>query len=269
MHTGIVIDIDPVFFSAGPVTIRWYGLMISIAILSGVLLAIREASRRGISEDDILYVTLWGVPAALIGARLFHVIDALDYYSTYPLQILAVQEGGLAIYGGLIGGLLAGALAARRRGLLSWGLLDIAAPSLILGQAIGRVGCFINGDHEGTPTNLPWATSYIHPGNLAPDSQPRQPAQLYEMIYDLLLFGLLLLIRRRVKSAGVLFGIYVAVYAFGRFWISALREGAPFLAGLKEAQVISIAALVVAVPLTIYLWRQPVHVASSGSSPAS
>jgi len=263
LHTGIIIDIDPVLFSAGPITIRWYGLMISVAILVGVLLAIREASRRGIAEDDILNVALWGVPAALIGARLFHVIDALDYYSTYPLQILAFQEGGLAIYGGLICGLLAGALAARRKGLLSWSMLDIAAPSLILGQAIGRVGCFINGDHQGLPTNLPWATSYIHPGNLAPDSQPRHPAQVYELIYDLLLFGLLLLVRRRLKRDGVVFAIYAAAYAFGRFWISALREDAPFLMGLKEAQLISVATFLVAVPLMVYLWRQPVRATSS------
>lgn len=263
MRTSIIIDIDPVFFSSGPVTIRWFGLMISIAILVGILLAIREASRRGISENDILYVALWGVPAAMVGARLFHVIDAWDYYSTYPLQILAFQEGGLAIYGGLAGGLLAGALAARRKHLLSWGLLDISAPSLILGQAIGRVGCFINGDHQGVPTNLPWATSYIHPGNLAPDSQPRQPTQVYEMIYDLLLFGLLLLVRRRLKRDGVLFALYAAVYAFGRFWISALREGAPFLMGLREAQAISVLVFVATVPLALYLWLRPVRVTSA------
>ena len=263
MPTGIIVNIDPVFFSSGPITIRWYGVSISIAILVGILLAIREASRRGISEDDILYVALWGIPAAMVGARVFHVIDAWDYYSTYPLQILAFQEGGLAIYGGLAGGLLAGALAARRKRLLSWGLLDIAAPSLILGQAIGRVGCFINGDYQGVPTTLPWATSYIHPGNLAPDSQPRQPTQVYEMIYDLLLFGLLLLIRRRLKRDGVLFAIYAAVYAFGRFWISLLREGAPFLMGLREAQATSVVVFVVTVPLTIYLWRRPMRVTGS------
>jgi phosphatidylglycerol---prolipoprotein diacylglyceryl transferase len=265
LHAGITIDIDPTLLAAGLLTIRWYGLMISLAILVGVLLGIREATRRGISEDDVLYMVLWGVPAALIGARLFHVIDAWDYYSTYPLQIIAFQEGGLAIYGGLAGGLLAGALAARHRGLLSWKLLDIAAPSMILGQAIGRVGCFINGDHQGPPTNLPWATSYVHPGNLAPDSLPRHPAQVYELIYDLLLFGLLLLLRRRLRRDGLLFATYVAVYAFGRFWISALREDAPFLMGLKEAQVISVAAFVVAVPLMAYLWRRPRQVASPES----
>ncbi len=257
MHSGIIIDINPVLFASGPVTIRWYGVMISVAIIVAGLLAIREAKRIGISEDEVLYVLVWAVPAALAGARLFHVIDAWDYYITYPLQILAIQEGGLAIYGGLAGGLLAGAWAARRKGILSWKLLDIAAPSMILGQAIGRIGCFINGDHQGAPANLPWATAYVNPGSLAPDSEPRHPTQVYELLYDLAVFALLIALRPRLKRDGMVFALYAALYAFGRFWISALREDAPFLMGLKEDQVISVLAFLVAIPLMVYLWRRP------------
>ncbi|HEX9017375.1 MAG TPA: prolipoprotein diacylglyceryl transferase [Chloroflexota bacterium] len=265
MHSGIVIDIDPVLFAAGPVIIRWYGVMISIGIVAGAVLGMREARRRGISEDDILYLLVWAVPAALVGARLFHVVDAWDYYLTYPLQILAIQEGGLAIYGGLIGGLLAGAWAARRKGILSLGLLDLAAPSLILGQAIGRIGCFVNGDHQGPPSDLPWATSYVHTGNVAPDSQPRQPAQLYEMLYDLAILGLLMFLRPRLKKDGILFALYAALYSFGRFWISALRGDALFLAGLKEAQLISVVTFLVAVPVMVYIWRRPAAQTSAES----
>lgn len=216
----------------------------------------REAARRGISEDDALYVALWALPAAFVGARLLHIVDAWEYYTTAPLQIVAFQEGGLAIYGGLLGGMAGGALAARRRGLLSWKLLDAAAPGMILGQAIGRMGCFLNGDHQGPPANLPWATSYVNPGSLAPDSLPRHPAQLYELIYDLAVLGLLLMLRGRLRRDGVLFTIYAALYSFGRFWISALREDAPFLLGLKEAQVVSVAAFLLAVPLMVLLSRR-------------
>ncbi len=256
MPTGITIDIDPVLIGAGPLTIRWYGLMMSLAILAGVLLAIHQAARRGISEDDSLYVALWAVPAALLGARLLHVVDAWAYYSTYPLQILALHEGGLAIYGGLLGGLAGGAWAARRKRLPVLKLLDIAAPAMILGQAIGRLGCFINGDHQGSPADLPWATSYVNPRSMAPDSLPRHPAQLYELLYDLAILALLWVLRDRLKKEGALFTLYAALYSSGRFWISALREDAPFMIGLKEAQVVSIAAFVLGVPLMVFLMRR-------------
>ncbi len=256
MPATIVIDINPILFSAGPIVIRWYGLMISLAILAGLVLAIREGGRLGISEDDVLYVALWGVPLGLIGARIFHVLDVWEYYANYPLQVLAIQQGGLALYGGLIGGIAGGLVAIHRRKLPLWRFLDIAAPSLVLGQAIGRVGSFINGDQQGPPAQLPWATSYVHPGNLAPDSQPRHPAQIYEMLYDLALFGLLLLLRRRLKREGVLFALYAALYAFGRFWISTFREDALFLMGLGQAQVISIVVFLAALSMAVYLWRR-------------
>ena len=256
MSSGIVIDIDPVLTTIGPLTLRWYGLMMSLAILAGVAFGVREAKRRGIGEEDALSIVLWAIPSAFIGARLLHVIDAWQYYTTYPLQILAVQEGGLAIYGGLLGGIAGGAWAARRRGLLSWKLADAAAPAILLGQAIGRLGCFANGDHQGYPADLPWATSYIHPGSLAPDSLPRHPTQLYELFYDLAVLGLLVLLGKRVKKGGVVFTLYAVLYSFGRFWISALREDALFLLGLKEAQVVSIAVFLVAVPALAILLRR-------------
>lgn len=257
MPAFITVDVDPVLLAAGPVTIRWYGVMISVALVLGTVLAVREAARRGIHENDLLHVTVWAVPFGLLGARLFHVVDAWKYYATYPLQILALQEGGLDLYGGLVGGIAGGLWAARQKGLPSWKLLDVAAPSLILGQAVGRVGCFINGDHQGLPTSLPWATSYVNPASLAIDSTPRHPAQLYELLYDLVVFALLLALRPRLKREGLLFLAYAALYSFGRFWISAFREDAPFLTGLKEAQVISVAVLLVAMPLGVYLWRRP------------
>ncbi|MGE5618738.1 MAG: prolipoprotein diacylglyceryl transferase [Sphingomonadaceae bacterium] len=256
MISAIVIDIDPVLFTAGPVSLRWYGVLLSLAIVTAVLLAIREAGRHGITEDSVVHVVMWAVPSALVGARLFHVVDVWQFYATYPLQILAIQEGGLAIYGGLVGGVIGGVVAARRAGLPTLKLMDIAAPSMILGQAIGRIGCFLNGEHQGAPTSLPWATSYVNPRSLAPDSLPRHPAQLYEMLYDLALFGLLLLLRRRLRQDGLLFTLYAALYSFGRFWISALREDAIFLMGLKEAQVISIAIILFAAPLALYLSRR-------------
>jgi phosphatidylglycerol---prolipoprotein diacylglyceryl transferase len=256
VFSGIIVDIDPVLLTFGSFTIRWYGLMMALAILAGVTFGLRRARAAGIDEDDAFYVVLWAIPSAFVGARLLHVIDAWQYYTTYPLQILAIQEGGLTIYGGLIGGVIGGALAARRKGLLSWRILDVAAPAMILGQAIGRVGCFINGEHQGHPADLPWATSYIHPNSLAPDSLPRHPAQSYELLFDLAVLGLLLLLGRRVKRDGVIFALYASLYSFGRFWISTLREDAVFLMGFNEAQVVSIIVFLLAFPALIVLWRR-------------
>ncbi|MGI5834994.1 MAG: prolipoprotein diacylglyceryl transferase family protein, partial [Chloroflexota bacterium] len=100
----ISIDIDPVLAVVGPITIRWYGLTISIALVIGVILALREAARRGIPENDLLYAIVWAIPIGFLGARLFHIVDAWKYYATYPLQMLAFQEGGVSLYGGLICG---------------------------------------------------------------------------------------------------------------------------------------------------------------------
>lgn len=263
MPAKITIYIDPVLFTAGPVTVRWYGVAMFVAILVGVALALREAGRRGYSRESVLYVALWAVPFGILGARLLHVIDAWEYYATQPLQIPNMYQGGLSLYGGLLGGLAGGALAARRRGILSWELLDIAAPSMILGQAIGRVGCFINGDHQGSPTTLPWATSYVHPNSTALDSVARHPTQLYELTYDLAVFGLLLLLRGRLKWHGALFALYAALYSLGRFWISALRVDPHLLLGLREAQLVSAAILLIAVPIMILLQRR----AAANSSP--
>lgn len=257
----ISVDIDPVFAVLGPVTLRWYGLTISVALVVGTLLALREAARRGIPENDMLYTVVWSIPFGLLGARLLHIIDAWKYYATYPLQILAFQEGGLALYGGLIGGVAGGLWAARQKGLPVWTLLDIAAPSLILGQAVGRVGSFINGDHQGLPTDLPWATSYVNPASLAIDSTPRHPTQLYELLFDLAVYALLLALRSKINRDGGLFLAYAVLYSFGRFWISALREDAPFLLGLQAAQVISLAILIAAIPFAFYIIRKPLGIA--------
>ncbi len=258
----IAVDIDPVLAVVGPITIRWYGLAVSLALVIGTIITLREAARRGIPENDILFVILWSIPFGFLGARLLHVVDAWKYYATYPLQILAFQEGGVALYGGLICGVAGGIWAARRRKLPAWRLLDITAPGLILGQALGRLGSFINGDHQGLPTDLPWATSYVNPASLAIDSAPRHPAQLYELLFDLVVFALLVTLRPRIKWEGGLFLAYAALYSFGRFWISALRDDTPFLFGLQSAQLISLVIFFTVIPLAIYLKRKPLGVAS-------
>ncbi len=252
--TGIVLPIDPIITQIGPFVLRWYGLMIGLGVIAGVWVGVKEAERRGISLDEATNLATWAVPAGFVGARLLHVLDALPYYLSNPVKILAINEGGMAIFGGLMGGALAGWVYAKRHHLPIAKLADAAAPGMVLGQAIGRLGCFFNGDHQGTPANLPWATWYTNPNTVVPDfGVPRHPTQIYELLYDLAVFGVIWFLRKRITVDGVLFWIYASLYSFGRFWISFLRLDAEFLFGLKEAQVVSLVVFMIGVPLVMYL----------------
>ncbi|MBI2954543.1 MAG: prolipoprotein diacylglyceryl transferase [Chloroflexi bacterium] len=250
----VVIDIDPAILRLGHFSVQWYSVAIITAIIAGFYMALREAKRKGISQDEIYSIGTWAVLGGIVGARLLHVIDKLDYYTANPGAILAFQSGGLAILGAILGGATAVFVYTRRRGLPLGRVADIIAPSLILGQAIGRVGCTINGDAVGAPTDLPWGFVYVNPGAMAPSlGQAYHPTQLYELILDLLIFGFLWWARRRVKVDGLLFLIYLSLYSVVKFTVSFWRQEALFLAGFQEAQVVSLATLVFAVVLATNL----------------
>jgi phosphatidylglycerol:prolipoprotein diacylglycerol transferase len=252
--TGIVLPFDPIIVQIGPFVLRWYGLMIGLGVIAGVWLGVKEAARRGISIEHATNLATWAVPAGFVGARLFHVVDQLPYYLANPMKIIAINEGGMAIYGGLIGGALAGLAYAIKYDLPIGKLADAAAPGMLLGQTIGRIGCLLNGDHQGLPASLPWATMYTNPNTVVPDfGVPRHPTQVYELLYDLALFGVIWVLRKRITVDGVLFWIYATLYAFGRFWISFLRLDAEFLFGLKEAQIVSLVIFMIGVPVILYL----------------
>lgn len=254
----IVVDIDPIILHIGQFSVRWYGLAIASGILAGFFIAGREARRKGISPDDIYSVGLWAVLAGLVGSRIFHVVDHLDYYLANPISAFNIQDGGLAILGGILFGSVAGALYARYRGLPVGKVADAIAPGIILGQAIGRIGCTINGDAVGVPTNVPWGFIYVHPDAMAPSlGMAFQPTMLYEMFWDLLVFGVLWWARGRVKVDGLLFMIYLSLYSIGKFVISFWRQEAIFLFGLQEAQVVSLATIAFAVLVGLLLTSRP------------
>src|SRR5262252_3370557 len=148
--------------SIGPFTLRWYGILMAGAMAIGLWLAYKDAVRRGVDPDPLLKASELALLGGLVGARLYYVLFNLDYYSQFPAKVLAVWEGGLAIHGGLIGGILVGGGYALARHLPIREYLDVAAPSLALGQAIGRWGNFFNEEAFGTPTDLPWRL-YISP----------------------------------------------------------------------------------------------------------
>jgi phosphatidylglycerol:prolipoprotein diacylglycerol transferase len=253
----ITIDLDPVLLRIGHLEFRWYGVMIVLGILAGAFVILREARRKGMAEAPILDAIPWAILGGLVGARVFHILDFWDYYSANPGLLITLRLDGLAIYGGLVGGVVAVAGYAAWKKLSFWRLADVAAVGLPLGQAIGRVGCLINGCNYGIPTTLPWGVIWTNPGAMAPiNDVARHPAQAYEALLSLAVFGLVWLLRKRFKTDGLLFLVYVVAYSLGRFPISLVREDTIALFGLRQAQVVGLALTLLALPVAYYLTRR-------------
>ncbi len=267
---GIKINIDPMIGHVGPIMPTWYGLFVALAVAIGWWLGLREARRRGLDVEKVHSLILWSVLGGLVGARLFHVVDRPNLYAADPLRALYVWEGGLAIYGGLVSGVLTGLLCARWRGIPAWRMADAAAPGLILGQALGRLACIPNGDAYGAPTDVPWAFIYTNPKAMLPPDLlgvPLHPYPVYELLFDLALLGLLWKLRDIYKTDGLLFLTYAGVYAAGRFFLTFFRMEQVWFFGLQEAQVVSLAVLVLTVPLVSWrLQAKKTAIAEQGGS---
>jgi phosphatidylglycerol:prolipoprotein diacylglycerol transferase len=267
----VEIDIDPVIVRLGPLALRWYSVMIMAGVMAGVWLAARFAERRGFVADDVYGAAFWIVGGGIVGARLAHVIDRWDYYRVEPIRAFAIYEGGIAIWGGLIAGGLAGWLYTRRHRLPFWRFADAAAHGALFGLALGRIGCIVNGDVAGKPTSGDWGFVYTNPQALLPKAEyfntPTHPYPLYEMGLDLLLFGLLFVVARRARFDGAVFLACCVGYAAIRFVLTFVREEAMFLFGLQQAQVISLLIIVIAAYLYLFL-RSRVGPARSPAAPA-
>jgi len=253
----IEIGIDPIAF----LNVRWYGIMIALGVLVLVLWTIRGV-RRGaaLSYNTVLTAAIVGIPAGVIFARLLHVIDRWDYYSQNPGQIIGGE--GLTIYGAVLGAALAIWIYSRFSNFSFAYAADVIAPGIILAQAIGRVGCTINGCCYGTATSLPWGVVYTHPDSFAyfasqalPTGIGLHPTQVYEIIFALILFGVLIGLKGRLQPDGSLFLVYLSLYSLWRIGIDFIREGTPFLFGLHQAQVIAIIVLAVTIPLLVLRTR--------------
>jgi phosphatidylglycerol:prolipoprotein diacylglycerol transferase len=255
----ITMPIDPILFSIGHFALRWYSLIILLAILVGIWVAGREAERRGLGKETIDELVLWLVPAGLIGARLFHVADHWDHvYSLDPVRVLYIWQGGIAIWGAVIGGLIALVVLAWRRGWRLPVLLDTLAPAVVLGQGIGRIACVITGDAMGKPTNGPFGIAYSSPHALVPElGVYYTPTPVYELLMNVGIFALLWKLRKRNLPDGALFLIYLLLYSAGRFLITFWSSYRTFAFGLNQSQYISLAALAVGLPLLIYVLRRP------------
>lgn len=250
----IPISIDPIIFSLGHFHLRWYSLILMAAIAIGYWFVEREAVRKGYKSEDIADSALWIIAAGLIGSRLFHVIDHWqDSFAANPIRALYVWEGGLAIWGGVLGGLLAVAILAHIHHWKLPRLLDSFVPGLVLAQAVGRVACIITGDAVGKPTSGPFGFAYISPNAAVPQlGVYYTPTPVYEIIMNLAIFAFLWSLRKRNLPDGILTLIYLALYSFMRFFIAFTSAYQIIAFGLNQAQLISILVLAVSLPrLTI------------------
>jgi phosphatidylglycerol:prolipoprotein diacylglycerol transferase len=256
----VTIAIDPVLIHIGTILVRWYGVAIAVGIALGIVLALREARRKGVDVDATYNTALWSVVIAIVGARLFHVVDRIDFYLQNPSSALSIRQGGLAMWGAIVGGSVAGALYCRWAKLSVGRMADIAAPAILLGQIVGRLGSLINGDAFGSPADLPWSLVYVHPDALIPDlGEPTHPYPLYEMLWNAVALGIVWRLRRRQLPDGTLFLVFLVLYAVGRFVLTFVRQEAIVLAGLQQAQIVALAALAVALPLLVRRRTALVH----------
>jgi phosphatidylglycerol---prolipoprotein diacylglyceryl transferase len=254
------IDLNPILFSFGSFEIRWYGVMIVVAVMAAIGISLLEAKRRNFSQDVIWDIGLWAVIGGIVGARLLHVIDKWEFYVNHPDQLL--NFAGLAVWGAVLGGGVAILIYCLVKKISFWSLGDIVAPGAIMAQAIGRVGCLINGCCYGDTCDLPIAVIYQNTNSYAPQGVPIYPTQEFHMIWNLIGFAVLWAIRKKLKPDGALFLIWLIFFAVGDYAIRFFRgDTTPFMLGLPEAQVVDIGVAVVAAVMLIVRivrYRKPV-----------
>ena len=281
----ISIPFDPYIIGIGPFLFSWHGFFTVVGVAVAVFLVHKWGTKQGMNADGIMSVVVWCIVGGIVGARILHVVDfwnsggvcgqAFSGYGNCPLTILMVWKGGIAILGAVLGGFTGGATYIMVRNsdwfLNMWGkyfaffgkaekaplpeigiFADLVAPALLLGMAIGRIGDIINGEHFAKFTTLPWGVIYSHGDSPGLGRPASHPAVGYELIFDLLIIGVLWMMKDRLRPHGMIFALAVSLYAIGRFFISFLRVEANTYFGLNEAQIVCLAILLVTIPLLVY-----------------
>jgi phosphatidylglycerol:prolipoprotein diacylglycerol transferase len=239
-----MVMMHPIFLRIGPLEIRYYGLMYVISFIVGYFLVRAMSKRKGLplKSEDILDIFLVTIPLGIIFARLYYVAFNWEFYRRAPWEIPAVWHGGLAIHGGLLGGVLGLLLSAKWKKVPFWSLADVAVPAVALGQVFGRIGNFLNGDAFGTPTTLPWGVVFPldSPAGAAYPGQPLHPAMLYEAVGNLLIFFALWRLSKVPAKPGFLAALYFVLYGLVRFPCEFVRGDALWLGPFRAAQVASV-----------------------------
>ncbi|EOD7865648.1 prolipoprotein diacylglyceryl transferase [Staphylococcus aureus] len=254
---GIVFNyIDPVAFNLGPLSVRWYGIIIAVGILLGYFVAQRALVKAGLHKDTLVDIIFYSALFGFIAARIYFVIFQWPYYAENPGEIIKIWHGGIAIHGGLIGGFIAGVIVCKVKNLNPFQIGDIVAPSIILAQGIGRWGNFMNHEAHGGPVSRAFLEQLHLPNfiieNMYINGQYYHPTFLYESIWDVAGFIILVNIRKHLKL-GEIFFLYLTWYSFGRFFIEGLRTDSLMLtSNIRVAQLVSILLILISISLIIY-----------------
>ena len=250
---GLEFNIDPVAIQIGSLSIYWYGIIIIAAIVAAYFYSLKEAKRIGFDTETISDVLLVALPSAIVCARLYYVAFSWINYASNPIDIIKIWEGGLAIYGGVIGAVASVIIYCRITKKSFWDIADIAMPAVLLGQAIGRWGNFVNCEAYGSQTSLPWRMQIWE----TPETLINvHPTFLYESLWNLSGFLILFALRKHKPFKGFMLWGYMLWYGLGRFFIEGLRTDSLMLGNARVSQIVSLLSVIVAIIIIVVKWNR-------------
>ena len=242
---------SPIAFYIFGAPIYWYGIIISIGVMAGIYLAMRNAKFFGENPEDIVDFCLLAIPMAIVGARLYYVIFEWSQYKDNLIDIINLRKGGLAIFGGVLAGILAGFIFTKWKKINFWNLADICAPSVILGQAIGRWGNFFNQEAYGYAVKNPALQWFPAAVFIKADNQWHMATFFYESLWNLLVFFFLMTYRKKRVKKGEVFLLYLILYSAGRIVIEGLRTDSLYYGAFRVSQVLSGLLIILGIALFV------------------
>jgi phosphatidylglycerol:prolipoprotein diacylglycerol transferase len=256
--------VHPIAIQLGGLTIRWYGIMVALGFLAGLLTATRRARRENIPSEIITDLTLWIMVGSILGARFVYVTTywKTEFANAPFSEVFMIQHGGLVFYGGLIGATLAGIICLHLRKLPFWKVADVMAPSIALGSVFGRIGCLLNGCCYGRECSAPWAITFPPGHETHPYESPAipvHPTEIYDALLNLILYAILAWLFQRKKFDGQIFALYLIGYAICRSIVEYFRGDYPpdhIHYGLTSAQLVSIPMLIAGLVLAFVLSKR-------------
>lgn len=253
-----LMAIDPIAIKLGPVEVAWYGIIIVIGMMLAIFLTIKEAEKRGVSEDFIIDTAFWAIPIGILGARLYYVLFELDVYLSNPIRIFYIWEGGLAIYGGIIAGFLTFYYRSKKENIPLLLLTDITIPYLLLAQGIGRWGNFVNQEAHGGEVSRQFLEGLMLPEFIIEGMNIGgtyyHPTFLYESVWSLIGVAVILVIRNREKFLlrGETTASYFIWYGIGRLFIEGMRTDSLYMGPFRVSQIISGILILIGIGIIAY-----------------